>query len=49
MLDKDSIAFGLLAITSLLAIINPLSAVPIYLAMTADHEPERRVAGQQDV
>src|SRR5687768_15178983 len=42
MLDKDSVAFGLLAITSLLAIINPLSAVPIYLAMTADYDPERR-------
>lgn len=42
MLDKDSIAFGLLAITSLLAIINPLSAVPIYLAMTADYDRERR-------
>ena len=42
MLDKDSVAFGLLAVTSLLAIINPLSAVPIYLAMTAEHAPERR-------
>ena len=42
MLDKDSIAFGLLAMTSQLAIINPLSAVPNYLAMTADYEPERR-------
>jgi multiple antibiotic resistance protein len=42
MLDRDSVAFGLLAITSLLAIINPLSGVPIYLAMTAGYDPERR-------
>ena len=42
MLDADSVAFALLAITSLLAIINPLSAVPIYLAMTADYDAERR-------
>lgn len=42
MIDKDAVAFALLAATSLLAIINPLSAVPIYLAMTAEYEPERR-------
>jgi multiple antibiotic resistance protein len=42
MIDTDSLAFALLAITSLLAIINPVSAVPIYLAMTADYPPERR-------
>jgi multiple antibiotic resistance protein len=42
MFDSDSLAFGLLAITSLLAIVNPLSAVPIYLAMTSDLPPERR-------
>jgi multiple antibiotic resistance protein len=42
MLDTDSVAFALLTITSLLAIINPLSAVPIYLAMTADYDAERR-------
>jgi multiple antibiotic resistance protein len=42
MIDTDSLAFALLAITSLLAIINPVSAVPIYLAMTADYAPERR-------
>jgi len=42
MLDPDSFAFALLAITSLLAIVNPLSAVPIYLAMTSDLSPERR-------
>jgi multiple antibiotic resistance protein len=42
MLDTDSVAFALLATTSLLAIINPLSAVPIYLAMTADYDADRR-------
>src|SRR5687768_3683989 len=42
MLDPDSLAFGLLAITSLLAIVNPLSAVPIYLAMTSDLPADRR-------
>jgi len=42
MLASDSLAFVLLATTSLLAIVNPLSAVPIYLAMTADYDPERR-------
>ena len=42
MLDSDGVAFALLAITSLLAIVNPLSAVPIYLAMTADYDPARR-------
>ena len=42
MFDSDSVAFALLAVTSLLAIVNPLSAVPIYLAMTADHDPARR-------
>ncbi len=42
MLDSDTVAFALLAVTSLLAIVNPLSAVPIYLAMTADHDPVRR-------
>jgi multiple antibiotic resistance protein len=42
MLDTDAVAFGLLAITSLLAIINPLSAVPIYLALTAEYDSARR-------
>ena len=42
MLESDSVAFALLAVTSLLAIVNPLSAVPIYLAMTADYDPARR-------
>ena len=47
MLDSDTVAFALLAMTSLLAIINPLSAVPIYLAMTADYDPRRRRATLQ--
>ena len=42
MLDSDAVAFALLAVTSLLAIVNPLSAVPIYLAMTADQDRIRR-------
>ncbi len=42
MLDTDTIAFALLVTTSLLAIVNPLSAVPIYLAMTADYDAARR-------
>ena len=42
MIDSDSLAFGLLAITSLLAIVNPLSAVPIYLAMTGRYDADQR-------
>lgn len=34
--------FALLCFTSLLAIINPLSATPMYLALTADFDGERR-------
>jgi multiple antibiotic resistance protein len=35
-------AFALLSFTSLLAIINPLSATPLYLALTQGYEPARR-------
>ena len=35
-------AFALLAFTSLLAIVNPLSAVPLYLAVTAGYTAEHR-------
>jgi multiple antibiotic resistance protein len=35
--------FALLCFTSLLAIINPLSAAPMYLALTAGYTAERRV------
>ena len=38
----DYTAFAALAFTSLLAIINPLSAVTIYLALTASYEPGQR-------
>lgn len=34
--------FALLAFSSLLAIVNPLSAVPVYLAMTAAYTPRQR-------
>lgn len=34
--------FGILAFTSLLAILNPLSAVPMYVALTANFDRERR-------
>jgi multiple antibiotic resistance protein len=36
------IAFALLCFTSLLAIINPLSAAPMYLALTDGYPPEHR-------
>lgn len=35
-------AFALLCVTSLFAITNPLSAAPIYLALTPGYTPERR-------
>lgn len=35
-------AFALLCVTSLFAIINPLSAAPIYLSLTDGYTPERR-------
>jgi multiple antibiotic resistance protein len=35
-------AFALLCFTSLLAIINPLSATPLYLALTEGYAPARR-------
>lgn len=42
MLDQSTVAFSLLVFTSLLAIVNPLSAVPMFLAMTVGFEPSRR-------
>jgi MarC family membrane protein len=36
------INFGVLAFTSLLAIVNPISAVPVFLAMTANYAPSQR-------
>jgi len=35
-------AFALLCVTSLLALLNPLSVAPIYLSLTADYTPEHR-------
>lgn len=36
--------FALLAFTSMLAIVNPLGAVPVYAALTGDFTRERRLA-----
>ena len=41
-MTPDLPAFALLCFTSLLAIINPLSATPMYLALTQGYAPERR-------
>jgi multiple antibiotic resistance protein len=38
------IAFAFLSFTSLLAIVNPLSAVPIYLALTGAYDARHRAA-----
>ena len=35
-------AFALLCFSSLLAIINPLSAIPVFLGMTASYSPDHR-------
>jgi multiple antibiotic resistance protein len=40
----EALQFAILAFTSLLAIVNPLGAVPMYLALTADYTPEHRRA-----
>lgn len=36
------LSFAVLAFTSLLAIVNPLSAVPMFVAMTAGYTPQHR-------
>ncbi|MEX2531876.1 MAG: MarC family protein [Gemmatimonadota bacterium] len=36
------LTFAVLAFSSLLAVVNPLSAATIFLALTGDHTPERR-------
>ena len=41
---SEFLPFATLAFTSLLAIVNPLSAVPIFVAMTASYTPEHRSA-----
>jgi multiple antibiotic resistance protein len=38
----ESLGFGVLAFTSLLSIVNPLGAVPIYVAMTASYDRRQR-------
>lgn len=38
----ESLGFGVLAFTSLLSIVNPLGAVPIYVAMTANYDARQR-------
>jgi multiple antibiotic resistance protein len=38
----ESLGFGVLAFTSLLSIVNPLGAVPIYVAMTAGYDSRQR-------
>ena len=40
--SSEQIGFGLLVFTSLLAIVNPLSAVPLFLALTGEYEPGHR-------
>jgi multiple antibiotic resistance protein len=42
MLPEGIAAYALLCVTSLLAITNPLSAAPIYLALTHDYTPEHQ-------
>ncbi len=42
--SSSSIAFAVLAFTSLLAIINPLGAIPLYVAATADLTNKQRAA-----
>lgn len=39
---SNTLSFFLLSFTSLLAIVNPLSAVPMFLAMTVRYSPELR-------
>lgn len=40
-MDQD-FAFGVVAFTSLLAVYNPLSAAPVFIALTADDLPQER-------
>ena len=39
---SDSTAYIILTYTSLLAIINPLSAIPVFLGMTGSYSPVQR-------
>lgn len=47
-MNSDDIGFALLAFTSMLAIVNPLGAVPIYVTLTGDFTRERRLATLRD-
>jgi multiple antibiotic resistance protein len=44
MSDTPQIAFAALAFTSLLAIVNPISAIPIYVALTGEYDAVHRRA-----
>ncbi len=44
MIGQTVVAFTTLAFTSLLAIVNPLSAVPLYVTATADQTDRQRAA-----
>jgi multiple antibiotic resistance protein len=44
MISSSTIAFAILAFTSLLAIINPLGAIPLYVAATAELTNQQRAA-----
>ena len=46
-MNATELSFGLLAFTSLLAIVNPLSAVPLFLATTAHYDSRHRRATLQ--
>jgi MarC family membrane protein len=41
---RESLGFAVLAFTSLLSIVNPLGAVPIYVAMTSTYDARQRRA-----
>jgi multiple antibiotic resistance protein len=42
MVDGDVLTFGLVTLGSLVAIVDPVAAVPVYLALTAHDEPAVR-------
>lgn len=44
MINQSAIAFTTLAFTSLLAIVNPLSAVPLYVTSTAELNDQQRAS-----
>lgn len=41
---QELFAYGLLVFTSFFTLINPISAMPVFLGLTADIEPRRRLA-----